>query len=155
MLVMFPTVIEFAVTPTSVAPPLPPAGAAVPTVDPPPEVPPLELVPALPGVPDTPLVPLAVEPADPADPADPVPAAPLPDAPPDPVEPPPPAPSAAVSALPLNREPQALTNRAVIANRTTAPFRFPLPLRCSRFPLSIVFRSWMPVMAQSPFSVPS
>src|SRR5665213_2526453 len=68
MLVMFPTVIEFAVTPTSVAPPLPPAGAAVPAVDPPPGVPPLEPVPALPGVPDTPLVPLAVEPADPADP---------------------------------------------------------------------------------------
>src|ERR1035437_9240677 len=156
MLVMFPTVMEFAVTPTSVAPPLPPAGAAVPAVDPPPEDPPLELVPALPAVPpDNPLVPLAADPPVPADPAVAVPEAPLPDAPPDPVEPPPPAPSAVFIALPLNREPQALTNRAVIANRTTAPFRLPLPRRCSRFPLSIVSRSWMPVMAQSPFSVPS
>src|ERR1035437_3484862 len=113
MLVMFPTVMEFAVTPTSVAPPLPPAGAAVPAVDPPPGDPPLGPVPALRGVPpDDPLVPPAVEPADPADPVVPVPEAPLPDAPPDPVEPPLPLPSARVSALPLSREPQALTNRA-------------------------------------------
>src|SRR5664280_1555669 len=79
MLVMFPTVMEFAVTPTSVAPPLPPAGAAVPAVDPPPGDPPLGPVPALPGrdLPDLPDLP-ARRPGAPVDRRAEPPEAPLP-----------------------------------------------------------------------------